>query len=59
MNLVAPKKGLLERLASGVVVGDGGMIWQLEQRGYAKAGQYTPEACIEHPEAGDFGFHLN
>eukprot|EP00117_Sycon_ciliatum_P013025 scpid39551/ scgid13859/ Betaine--homocysteine S-methyltransferase 1 len=45
------KKGLLERLAEGVVIGDGGMIWAMELKGYAEAGKYTPEAAVEHPEA--------
>ena len=43
---------LLERLAESVVVGDGGMVFALEKRGYVKAGSWTPEASIEHPEAG-------
>ncbi|XP_065186343.1 betaine--homocysteine S-methyltransferase 1-like [Sycon ciliatum] len=41
------KKDLLQRLSEGVVVGDGGMIWTMQQRGYASAG-FTPEAAIEH-----------
>ncbi|XP_068167312.1 betaine--homocysteine S-methyltransferase 1-like [Antennarius striatus] len=46
------KKGILERLDAGeVVVGDGGYVIQLERRGYVKAGQWTPEAAVEHPEA--------
>jgi betaine-homocysteine S-methyltransferase len=45
------KKGILERLEEGVVVGDGGFVFALEKRGYVKAGPWTPEACIEHPEA--------
>ena len=50
--LQSNKKGLLERLAEGVVIGDGGMIWAMELKGYAEAGKYTPEAAVEHPEAG-------
>lgn len=46
------KKGLLERLNDGeVVVGDGGFVFALEKRGYVKAGPWTPEAVVEHPEA--------
>lgn len=46
------KRGLLERLNAGeVVVGDGGFVFALEKRGYVKAGPWTPEAVIEHPEA--------
>nr|KAF6354370.1 betaine--homocysteine S-methyltransferase [Myotis myotis] len=47
------KKGILERLNSGeVVIGDGGFVFSLEKRGYVKAGPWTPEAAVEHPEAG-------
>ena len=46
-----PKKGILERLKEGVVLGDGGYILELERRGYVQAGPYTPEVAIEHPEA--------
>ncbi len=43
----------MERLNAGeVVVGDGGYVIQLEKRGYVKAGHWTPEAAVEHPEAG-------
>ena len=51
-----PGKGLLERLAEGPVIGDGGFVFALEKRGYVKAGPWTPEATVEHPEAG--GDHL-
>ncbi|XP_066972849.1 betaine--homocysteine S-methyltransferase 1-like [Macrobrachium rosenbergii] len=45
------KKGLLERLRDGVVIGDGGFVIALEKRGYVTGGAWTPEAVIEHPEA--------
>ena len=46
-------QGILERLNAGeVVVGDGGYVLQLERRGYVDAGHWTPEAAVEHPEAG-------
>ncbi|XP_013400476.1 betaine--homocysteine S-methyltransferase 1 [Lingula anatina] len=45
------KRGILERLAEGVVIGDGGFVFALEKRGYVKAGPWTPEATVEHPEA--------
>lgn len=48
---MAPKKGLLERLDSSVVIGDGGFVFALEKRGYVKAGPWTPEACLEYPDA--------
>uniref|UniRef100_A0A2K5JEA7 Hcy-binding domain-containing protein n=1 Tax=Colobus angolensis palliatus TaxID=336983 RepID=A0A2K5JEA7_COLAP len=46
------KNGILERLESGeVVIGDGSFLISLEKRGYVKAGLWTPEAVIEHPDA--------
>merc|ERR1712227_365862 len=45
------KKGILERLAAGPVIGDGGFVFELEKRGYVKGGPWTPEAVVEHPEA--------
>ncbi|XP_076333428.1 betaine--homocysteine S-methyltransferase 1-like [Tachypleus tridentatus] len=45
------KKGLLQRLEEGVVIGDGGFVFALEKRGYVKIGPSTPEACVENPEA--------
>lgn len=42
----------MERLNAGeTVIGDGGFVFALEKRGYVKAGPWTPEACVEHPEA--------
>lgn len=34
------------------MIGDGGFVIALEKRGYVKAGPWTPEATVEHPEAG-------
>ncbi len=48
------KKDLLTRLDEGVVIGDGGFVFALEKRGYVKAGPWTPEATVEHPEAGQW-----
>ncbi|SVD08690.1 uncharacterized protein METZ01_LOCUS361544, partial [marine metagenome] len=42
---------ILERLEKGLVIGDGGFVFSLEKRGYVKAGPWTPEATVEHPEA--------
>ncbi len=40
------------RLDAGeVIIGDGGMIFELEKRCYA-TGDYTPECVIEYPDAG-------
>ncbi|XP_069794402.1 betaine--homocysteine S-methyltransferase 1 isoform X1 [Narcine bancroftii] len=48
----AAERGLLERLASGeIIIGDGGFVFALEKRGFVKAGPWTPEATVEHPEA--------
>jgi len=43
--------GLLERLAAGSVLGDGGYLLELEKRGWVRAGSFTPEVAITHPEA--------
>ena len=46
------QRGILKRLCAGeVIVGDGGMTYALERRGYVKAGPWTPECTVEHPEA--------
>lgn len=46
------KKGtILQRLAAGPVIGDGGFVFELEKRGYVKAGPWTPEATVEEPAA--------
>ncbi len=46
-----PKKGILERLSEGVVLGDGGYLLELEKRGYVQAGPFTPEVSISRPQA--------
>merc|ERR1712215_576312 len=50
-NMAPSKKGILERLAQGPVIGDGGFVFALEKRGYVKAGPWTPESAVEDPEA--------
>lgn len=45
------KKGILERLEEGSVLGDGGYLIELEKRGYVQAGPFTPEVVLEHPAA--------
>jgi betaine-homocysteine S-methyltransferase len=45
------KKDILQRLAEGPVLGDGGYLLELEKRGWVQAGPFTPEVCIRHPEA--------
>ena len=44
-------KKILERLSEGVVLGDGGYIVELEQRGWVVTGAFTPEISLTHPEA--------
>lgn len=45
------KKGILERLKEGIVLGDGGYLLELEKRGWVRAGPFTPEVELTHPEA--------
>ena len=41
----------MSRLSEGIILGDGGYIVELEQRGWVKAGAFTPEVTINHPSA--------
>ncbi len=43
--------GLLEKLQNGPVLCAEGYIFELERRGYIKAGAYVPEVVVDHPEA--------
>jgi betaine-homocysteine S-methyltransferase len=45
------KKGILEKLAEGPVLGDGGYLLELEKRGRVRAGPFTPEVAINNPDA--------
>ena len=45
------KKGLLERLKEGPVLGDGGYLLELEKRGWVRAGPFTPEVALIRPDA--------
>ncbi|HUM05802.1 MAG TPA: homocysteine S-methyltransferase family protein [Terriglobales bacterium] len=45
------KKGILERLKDGPVLGDGGYLLELEKRGWVRPGPFTPEVAIVYPEA--------
>ncbi len=40
-----------ERLADGVMVGAEGYVFELERRGYVKAGPYVPEVILDAPDA--------
>src|SRR6202022_5037994 len=44
-------RGLLERLKNGIVQGAEGYVFELERRGYIKAGPYVPEVVLDFPEA--------
>src|SRR5438874_10928920 len=57
-------KSITELLKSGIVIGDGGYLIELDRRGYVDSGsgrekvgtgrgsgQFTPEVAIENPEA--------
>ena len=45
------RAGLTERLAKGIVLGDGGYLLELEKRGYVQAGPFTPECVLDHPDS--------
>src|SRR5881394_3158530 len=44
-------RGIQERLKRGVVLGAEGYVFELERRGYIKAGPYVPEVVLDFPEA--------
>src|SRR5205809_7947949 len=46
------RSSLLDRLKKGVVLGAEGYLFELERRGYLKAGAYVPEVVHEYPQAG-------
>jgi betaine-homocysteine S-methyltransferase len=43
--------GLAERLRDGTVLGAEGYVFELERRGYIKAGPYVPEVVLDFPGA--------
>jgi betaine-homocysteine S-methyltransferase len=45
------RAGLAERLGGGTVVGAEGYIFELERRGYVKAGPFVPEVVLDFPDA--------
>ena len=45
------QQSLEERLAEGIVVGAEGYVFELERRGYVKAGPFVPEVILDDPEA--------
>src|SRR5438876_870422 len=42
---------LADRLVQGTVLGAEGYVFELERRGYVKAGAYVPEAVLDFPDA--------
>jgi methionine synthase I (cobalamin-dependent) len=42
---------LADRLAQGMVLGAEGYVFELERRGYIKAGPYVPEVVLDFPDA--------
>lgn len=45
------KQGILQKLAEGPVLGDGGYLLELEKRGRVRAGPFTPEVALNNPES--------
>lgn len=45
------KKGILEKLKKGTVLCAEGYLFELERRGYLKAGAYVPEVVLDYPDA--------
>lgn len=48
---MSQKRSLSERLESGVVIAAEGYVFELERRGYIKAGPFVPEVVLDYPEA--------
>src|SRR5437870_3291615 len=44
-------RDFLDRLKNGIVIGAEGYVFELERRGYIKAGPYVPEVVLDFPEA--------
>jgi len=46
------KRDIVAEMKSGKpIIGDGGFVFELEKRGFVKAGPWTPEATCEFPDA--------
>jgi betaine-homocysteine S-methyltransferase len=45
------QRTLQQRLSDGVVLGAEGYVFELERRGYVKAGPFVPEVILDAPEA--------
>jgi betaine-homocysteine S-methyltransferase len=42
---------ILDRLGAGTVLGAEGYVFELERRGYIKAGPFVPEVVLDYPDA--------
>src|SRR6266704_1435987 len=42
---------IIDRLRAGAVLGAEGYVFELERRGYIKAGPFVPEVVLDHPDA--------
>jgi len=49
--LTRSSRGILDRLKAGTVLGAEGYVFELERRGYIKAGPYVPEVVLDSPDA--------
>jgi len=49
--MVTARPALADRLAQGPVLGAEGYVFELERRGYVKAGGYVPEVVLDFPGA--------
>merc|ERR1719388_597381 len=46
------KRDIMAEMKAGFpIIGDGGFVFELEKRGFVKAGPWTPEATVEFPFA--------
>src|SRR6266404_6996128 len=45
------KNGILQRLKKDTVLAAEGYLFELERRGYIKAGAYVPEVVLDYPDA--------
>ena len=45
------QRTLQQRLSEGVVLGAEGYVFELERRGYVKAGPFVPEVILDEPDA--------
>ena len=48
---MSSKTTILEKLEQGIVLGAQGYLFELERRGYVKAGAYVPEVVLDYPDA--------